>query len=166
MVFLISMIASFEKLPAIREHHRDETIALAGGVFDLLHPGHIDLFKRMKAAADIAVVALSSDIRVKQRKGADRPIQPQNIRLEVVDAVRYVDYAMIAPEFTEQGTPTVQVMHALHPDIFLSSEKSWLDHTKVFELLDIKFLLVSRFSDEISTTRTIEALLRRQQVQP
>lgn len=153
------MITSLSELPQVREEHPDETIALAGGVFDLLHPGHIDLFKRMKAVADIGVIALSSDARVRQRKGPLRPIQDEDTRLIVVDAIRYVDYALVAPEPTEEEVPTVQVMRALRPDYFFSSEDSWLDYPNIFAELAVDLRLVPRFSEEISTTETIKAIL-------
>lgn len=155
----MAMITSLGELPQVREEHAGDTIALAGGVFDLLHPGHIDLFKRMKAVADIGVIALSSDTRVKQRKGPLRPIQNQDTRLTVVDAIRYVDYALVAPEPTEDEVPTVQIMRALRPDYFFSSETSWLDYPNIFTELAIDLRVVPRFSDEISTTATIEAVL-------
>jgi len=153
------MITHLEDLPSVRRQHEEETIALAGGVFDLLHPGHIDLFKRMKGTADVSVVAVSSDMRVKQRKGPLRPIQNQDIRLQVVDAMRYVDYSLIAPEPTKSEVPTVQIMRALRPDYFLSSEQSWLGHMAIFDELGIEFCLVPRFNEDISTTRTIEGVL-------
>lgn len=153
------MRASMESLPWIREVHSAETIALAGGVFDLLHPGHLDLFRHMKATADVAVVALSSDVRVKQRKGPMRPIHDQGTRLAVVEAIRYVDYALIAPEPSATEVPTVQMMRALRPDFFLTSEDSWLNFPEIFEELDTELRLVPRFSEEISTSRTIAQVL-------
>jgi cytidyltransferase-like protein len=153
------MIIDLRSLPEIRGQHNDETIAFAGGVFDLLHPGHLDLFRRMKSVADFAVVALSSDIRVKQRKGNLRPIQDQSTRLEIVSEIRLVDYALIAPEPSEEEVPTVQIMRALHPEYFLTSETTWYDFPDVFDELGVILHVVPRFSDEISTSQTIQRVL-------
>jgi cytidyltransferase-like protein len=153
------MIVGIDQLPDIREEHKEKTIALAGGVFDLIHPGHLDLFRRMKVAADIAVVALSSDVRVKQRKGVLRPIHNQATRLEIVDSIRFVDYALIAPEPSGTDVPTVQVMRSLQPDFFLTSETSWYGFPEIFDELDMVLKVVPRYSDEISTSQTIQSIL-------
>jgi D-beta-D-heptose 7-phosphate kinase/D-beta-D-heptose 1-phosphate adenosyltransferase len=154
------MITRLEELPSIRRKHSSENIALTGGVFDLMHPGHIALFKYMSSIADIGVVALSSDKRVKQRKGSTRPIQNEGIRLTMVDAVRYVDYALIAPEPNENEVPTVRIMRELSPDIFLTSDESWLAYRGLFREIGARLLLVPRFNEGIDTTSTIERVLQ------
>ena len=152
------MFTSLENLPEIRKKHSEDTIVLAGGVFDLVHPGHLDLFKRMKTVASIGVVAVSTDTRVRQRKGSDRPIQDENTRLQVVEAMRSVDYAMIAPEPNGLEVPTVRIMRALRPDFFMSSEDSWLNFPHIFEELGVEFSLVPRLSEDVSTTQTIHKI--------
>ena len=84
------MFVTFDELAEIRKKHAAQSIIFAGGVFDLLHPGHLDLFKRMKREADIVVVAVSSDKRVKQRKGPTRPIHDEQTRAEIVCSLKNV----------------------------------------------------------------------------
>jgi len=127
------MIVTLAELCEIRKNHSNHNIIFAGGVFDLMHPGHLDLFKRMKKSADI-VVAVSSDTRVKQRKGIFRPIHDQYTCLEIVDSVKNVNYCLIAPD-PDGGTdvPTVKILRMLYPNIFMTCDKSWLQYNDIFE---------------------------------
>lgn len=153
------MIIKLEELSSIRRRHQEETIAFAGGVFDLMHPGHLDLFKHMQAVADIVVVAVSTDERVRQRKGPSRPIHNETTRLQVIDAVRHINYTLLAPAPNKGEVPTVQIMRALLPNIFMSSENSWQEYPEIFRELNVDFKLVVRFSEKISTTHTINRVL-------
>lgn len=82
--------------------HRAEgrTIALANGVFDLLHVGHLRYLQGAAEEADVLVVAVNDDAAVRELKGADRPIVEGTERAELVDALRGVDYVLLFPELT------------------------------------------------------------------
>lgn len=154
------MIISFDQLKRVREDHKDERIVLAGGVFDLIHPGHIDLFNRMRAAGDITVVAPSTDRRVRERKGPLRPIHDELTRLTMVDSVRFVDYSLLAPQpIPGLEVPTMQIVEQLRPDIFMTSEASWLNFTGKLAVHGTQIALVPRLNEQVSTTATIEKIL-------
>lgn len=61
------------------------------GCFDVLHIGHIRLLKFAKNLGGVVVVALDSDERVKILKGANRPINTLDQRMEMMKSIRYVD---------------------------------------------------------------------------
>lgn len=61
------------------------------GVFDVLHPGHIELLKVARSLGDYLVVGLDSDRRVKELKGDSRPINNWLDRKIMLEAVRHVD---------------------------------------------------------------------------
>lgn len=65
------------------------------GCFDILHIGHIRLFKYAKSLGNWLIVGIDSDERVKQLKGKDRPINNQDNRREFLLGVRYVDEVFI-----------------------------------------------------------------------
>lgn len=154
------MIVNIEDLPEVRLKHYNEKIVLAGGVFDLLHPGHIDLFKRVRQMGDVAVIALSTDKRVKERKGPSRPILDELTRLTLVDSVKYVDYALLAPEpDPAKEVPTLQVIESLRPDAFMTSESSWLRFEEKVADYGTKLILIPRLNETISTTHTINKIL-------
>ena len=62
------------------------------GCFDLLHKGHVTYLERARRLGDLLVVALNSDASVRRLKGAERPINRLEDRLEVLAALECVDY--------------------------------------------------------------------------
>ncbi len=108
------MIVAPEALAARLAEHRQrgQTIALANGVFDLLHVGHLRYLQGAAQEADVLVVAVNDDATVRRLKGAGRPIVGQHERAELVDALRGVDYVTVFAE------PTVgPLLEALRPDV-------------------------------------------------
>jgi rfaE bifunctional protein nucleotidyltransferase chain/domain len=71
------------------------SIALANGVFDLLHVGHVRYLQGAAAEADVLIVAINDDDSVRQLKGEGRPIMPETDRAELVAAMRGVDYVVL-----------------------------------------------------------------------
>ena len=65
------------------------------GCFDIIHSGHIDLFKYAKSLGGILIVGIDSDKRVRKLKGKDRPINNQNDRKKVLEALRFIDKVII-----------------------------------------------------------------------
>lgn len=88
------------------------TIALANGVFDLLHVGHVRYLEAAKQLAGKLVVAINSDASTRAYKGPGRPVIPEAERLELVRALRCVDAAFL---FSEPDVRTV--IRTLKPDI-------------------------------------------------
>ena len=93
------------------ERTAGRTIALANGIFDLLHVGHIRYLRAAAAEADRLVVAVNDDATA-AGKGPGRPILPAAVRAELVAAIRGVAYVTIFPE------PTVtELLTLLQPDV-------------------------------------------------
>jgi cytidyltransferase-like protein len=155
------VIVKFKDLPSIRQKHSHQSIVLAGGVFDLLHPGHLDLLKKMRKEGGITVIAITSDKRVRERKGSHRPIHDQTTRLVILDAIKYVDYVLIAPAPSKsaQYVPTVRIIRKLRPDIFFSSEKSWYKYESQLIEVGTRLKVIKRFSSKVSTSKTINKVL-------
>lgn len=61
------------------------------GCFDILHRGHIELFKYAKSLGDYLIVGIDEDQRVKQSKGDSRPINSVTDRKAVLESIRYID---------------------------------------------------------------------------
>lgn len=72
-----------------------KTIALANGVFDLLHVGHIRYLEGARAEADRLIVAVNDDESVRMLKGEGRPVMSQADRAELIAALRCVDYVVV-----------------------------------------------------------------------
>jgi D-glycero-beta-D-manno-heptose 1-phosphate adenylyltransferase len=94
------------------ERAAGRTLALANGVFDLLHVGHVRYLQAAAAEADRLVVAVNSDRSVRELKGEGRPILDEAGRAELVAAIRGVDYVVIFDEPTVGG-----ILERLRPDV-------------------------------------------------
>ena len=68
-----------------------ERIVWTNGCFDVLHMGHIELFRYAKPQGTKLYVGVDSDEKVKQDKGQDRPFNNLNDRIQFLRAIRYVD---------------------------------------------------------------------------
>lgn len=98
---------------AVEAHRRaGRTVALANGVFDLLHVGHVRYLEAARAMADVLVVAVNSDASTRANKGPDRPVIPQDERAELVAALGCVDHVVI---FDERSP--IEVIRTLRPDL-------------------------------------------------
>ena len=73
------------------EYFYNSEIVLTNGVFDILHSGHINLFEFAKSQGKKLVVAVDTDERVSSLKGDDRPINNLSERINVLNAIKYVD---------------------------------------------------------------------------
>lgn len=89
-----------------------QTIALANGVFDLLHVGHLRYLEAASRLADRLVVAVNSDASTRAYKGPGRPVIPQHERAELLSALRCTSLVLI---FDEPDVRTV--IRALKPDV-------------------------------------------------
>ncbi len=74
-----------------------KNLVLAGGCFDILHPGHIQFLRRAKAAGDLLALLLESDESIKKRKGDTRPINMQQKRAETLLAKTDTDIVALLP---------------------------------------------------------------------
>ena len=76
-------------LPALRAAATaaGRTVALANGVFDLFHVGHLRYLEGARAEADLLVVAVNSDTSTRANKGPGRPVVPEAERAEIVAAL-------------------------------------------------------------------------------
>jgi rfaE bifunctional protein nucleotidyltransferase chain/domain len=89
-------------------------VVLTNGCFDLLHRGHIRYLEQARTLGDLLVVAVNSDVSVRQLKGAGRPVVPADQRAEVLAALAAVDLVLIFDE-RDPG----RVIRTVRPDILV-----------------------------------------------
>ena len=89
-------------------------VVFTNGVFDLLHPGHIDLLTAARLKGDALVVGLNTDSSVKRLKGPTRPVRNEFERAYVVAGLEAVDCVVLF----EQDTP-LELVLALKPDVIV-----------------------------------------------
>jgi D-beta-D-heptose 7-phosphate kinase/D-beta-D-heptose 1-phosphate adenosyltransferase len=90
------------------------TVVFTNGVFDLLHPGHVDVLLGARRRGDLLVVALNSDASVRRLKGPERPVRSESERAYVLSALAMVDVVVIFGE----DTP-LETVKALRPDVLV-----------------------------------------------
>lgn len=88
-----------------------KSIAIANGVFDLLHVGHVRYLQEAARVADLLVVAVNSDSSVRTIKGEGRPLVPEGERAELIAALRGVGLVTIFSESTPR-----RLMTRIRPD--------------------------------------------------
>ncbi len=92
----------------------NKAVVFTNGCFDLIHSGHIYLFKEARRLGDVLIVAVNDDESVKKIKGPSRPIFPLAERMEILEAVQFIDYLL---PFSE-NTP-LRVISAILPDVLV-----------------------------------------------
>lgn len=98
------------------------TVVFTNGVFDLLHPGHVRYLQAARALGDTLIVGINSDRSVRAIKGADRPINQESERAEVLLALACVDAVAIFDEETPH-----QIIRAITPDVLVKGADWALD---------------------------------------
>jgi D-beta-D-heptose 7-phosphate kinase/D-beta-D-heptose 1-phosphate adenosyltransferase len=89
-------------------------VAFTNGVFDLLHPGHVDLLVAARETADALIVGVNSDDSVRRLKGPARPVRSAAERAFVLAALECVDLVVVFPE----DTP-LELVKVVKPDVIV-----------------------------------------------
>jgi len=103
-----------QDLPRVRAEASasGRTVALANGVFDLFHVGHLRYLEGAAVEADLLVVAVNSDVSTRLNKGPGRPVVPEAERAEILEALACVDHVVLF-----DSKDVVPVIRALRPDV-------------------------------------------------
>ncbi len=90
-------------------------VVFTNGVFDLLHPGHVELLEAARAHGTHLIVGLNSDTSVRRlAKGPSRPIMGQADRARLLAALVAVDCVVMFDE----PTP-LELVRELRPDVLV-----------------------------------------------
>lgn len=98
-------ILSIQTLPAAvkRVKKSKQSIVLAGGCFDLIHPGHIRFLEEARKQADVLFILLESDMKIESLKGENRPVFAQKDRALVLISLKFVDFVVLLPNLMHDG---------------------------------------------------------------
>lgn len=94
------------------EEKRKKIRVLVGGVFDILHVGHIHFLKQAKELGDELIVIVAHDETVRMHKKRE-PINSAEDRAELLKAIRYVDEVYIGTP----GTIDMELVKKVNPDV-------------------------------------------------
>jgi rfaE bifunctional protein nucleotidyltransferase chain/domain len=109
-------IVSLAEAPAFREalRQRGRKVVATNGCFDLLHVGHLRYLTEARPFGDFLWVGLNGDASVRELKGPNRPIVPEDDRAQMLAALRVVDAVTIFPEVR-----ATSFLRATQPDTYV-----------------------------------------------
>ena len=143
---------------AARARSEGKKIVFTNGVFDILHPGHIRYLNDARALGDALIVGVNSDRSARaQGKAADRPINPEAERCEVLAALASVDAVVVFDEDTPD-----EIIRQIQPDILVKGA-DWGENAIVGrDTVEARGGKVVRMklAEGYSTTRLIEKIRR------
>ena len=90
-------------------------IIWTNGCFDIMHPGHIELFKAAKALGDRLIVGIDTDEKVATDKCEDRPINNLCYRVAMLEAIKYIDEVHVFGSRKELE----QLIEFYNPDVLI-----------------------------------------------
>jgi len=133
------------------------TIVFTNGVFDLLHPGHVRYLRQARDLGDALLVGVNSDRSVRANKGPNRPLTPESERVEILEALAFVDGVIVFDEETPH-----ELIAALQPDVLVKGA-DWAEDAIVGrDIVEARGGRVVRIPVEPghSTTRIIDKITR------
>lgn len=152
------ILHTIEPLPALIAEYRKQgkKIVLTQGVFDLVHIGHARYCAEAKNYGDVLIVGVDSDEKVKARKGPDRPVVPQEERLEMLTYLRSVDLVVLK----KLDAPKWELIKLIKPDVLVATRDTYTpQHLKELEEYCQEVVVL----DPMATTST-SAKIRRMQI--
>jgi FAD synthetase len=126
---------------------------MATGVFDILHSGHLHYLQEAKELGDELYVVVATDATVRRRK--HEPITPEKMRVELVQALKPVDKAILGVEGDMYET-----VRRIEPDIIaLGYDQAFDEKELEAELrkrgLKARVVRLSKHEDDLNGTRKI-----------
>jgi len=130
-------------------------VVFTNGVFDLLHPGHVDALLGARRRGNALIVAVNGDESVRRLKGPDRPIRTAPERCYVLAAMEAVDCVVVFDE----DTP-LALINALRPDVLVKGGD--YDEASIVGASEVRGwggeVVIIPITPGHSTTATIERL--------
>ncbi|KKP98221.1 MAG: Bifunctional synthase/transferase [Candidatus Moranbacteria bacterium GW2011_GWE1_36_7] len=105
-------------------------IVLTQGSWDLIHIGHARYMQEAKKYGDLLVVGVDSDEKIRSRKGPERPIVPQNERMEMITHLRHVDLVALK----ELHDPKWHMIKLVCPDVLIATKRQGYSKDELKEL--------------------------------
>lgn len=96
-------------------------IVLTQGSFDMVHIGHARYLEEAKRHGDFLIVGVDSDAKIRHRKGPERPVVPQEERLEMLTHLRCVDVVMLK----ELKDKKWQLIKTVEPDVLIVTKETY-----------------------------------------
>ena len=92
------------------------------GTFDILHPGHVQLFKVARSLGEKVIVATDTDEKIREDKGGGKPVHSAGYRVAMLEAIKYIDTVLTFDNRQELE----DLVEMYSPDILLLGD-DWRD---------------------------------------
>lgn len=131
------------------------TKIFVNGTFDIVHRGHLEMLNYARSLGDYLLVAIDTDSRVRELKGADRPVNNQDDRKLLLYNLKAVDAVMLFNSSKE----LINIIKEYKPDIMVkgsdyrNKDIIGFEHCKELKFYDVV--------DGYSTTRKIQDIINR-----
>lgn len=131
-------------------------LVLAGGCFDVLHPGHVIFLEKAKKAGDRLLVLLESDEKIKKLKGERRPVHTQKERARILSALEFVDYIVCLP-FMEKEFEYDELISKIKPNIIAATkgDRGIIHKKRIAEKVGAKLVFVTKIIGQYSTSKIL-----------
>lgn len=139
---------SREELSNVLSRSAESTVVFTNGCFDVIHAGHIKLLEEARSHGSKLIVGLNSDDSVRRLKGESRPVNSQEDRKRILEALSCVDEVIVF----EEDTPE-RLLSEIKPDILVKGSDYSVDEVVGREHAG-KVVLIELLPDR-STTRIL-----------
>jgi rfaE bifunctional protein nucleotidyltransferase chain/domain len=141
----------------LNKARRGKKVVLVTGVFDLLHQEHQNFLQKAKSFGDVLVVAVESDVRVREIKGEGRPVFPQAQRVKMIVEMKISDFIFVLPEDFSHQERYRQLIAEVLPEYYaVSSHTSYLENKRMLvEEFGGKLVIAHKHNPEVSTTQLL-----------
>lgn len=158
---VIKTILSYSQLISFRSlinlKRLDKRVVVTNGCFDILHAGHVAMLEKARSLGDYLIVGINSDESVRKLKGPTRPINNQENRKKVLEALRCVDFVQIFDD-----TNAARFLKVAKPVIYVKAADYNLDNMNKEERDVLKAchssVIFVDFVPNLSTTKIVKAL--------
>ncbi len=160
-------IITKKDFPKIRKENSGKKIVYCDGSFDLPHAGHILFFEDCKRLGDMLIVGIGTDKGIKKRKGEERPVLNQDIRMKTVDSFKPVDFTFLnkLPNHKNLLSQLDVCFNMLKPDFYVVNEDAFdiAYRKKISKKYNVKLVVLKRTCppefESISTSKIINKIM-------
>ena len=152
-------ILSTEEAVKWKNSLNGKKVVVTNGVYDLLHPGHIEYLTKARQEGDALLVCCNGDASVKAIKGPDRPIIDEANRAFMLASLECVDCVVVFQE-----PEALNTLIAVEPDIYVKGGDYTIDtinqnERRALEKLGTEIRFIS-FKEGFSTTIMIDKIIK------
>ena len=111
----------------------NQKIVFTNGCFDILHRGHVDYLAKAADLGDVLIIGLNTDQSVSAIKGAHRPIQDQESRLQILASLAFVDAVILFDESTPY-----ELIKLVQPDVLVKGSDYQAENIVGYDIVKAK----------------------------